>query len=100
MVGPPCSKTEVVNLLESAGFSRANPYYVVQQGKVAALQSCVMRLPLDPAPQASFLQMHRLYGVVRQWLSAQAAWQLPRHRCRCACMPAAHYTMAPAPDAS
>ena len=26
-----CSKAEVVNLLESAGFSRANPYYVVQQ---------------------------------------------------------------------
>lgn len=30
----PHSKTEVQNLLESAGFSRANPYYVVQQGKV------------------------------------------------------------------
>lgn len=29
-----CSKSEVMNLLESAGFSRANPYYVVQQGKV------------------------------------------------------------------
>ncbi len=29
-----CSKTEVSNLLESAGFSRANPYYIVQQGKV------------------------------------------------------------------
>jgi hypothetical protein len=28
------SKSEVMNLLESAGFSRANPYYVVQQGKV------------------------------------------------------------------
>lgn len=23
-----------MNLLESAGFSRSNPYYVVQQGKV------------------------------------------------------------------
>lgn len=30
------SKTEVMNLLESAGFSRSNPYYVVQQGKVAS----------------------------------------------------------------
>ena len=29
-------KSEVINLLESAGFSRANPYYVVQQGKVCA----------------------------------------------------------------
>ena len=28
------TKSEVLNLLESAGFSRANPYYVVQQGKV------------------------------------------------------------------
>ena len=28
------TKSEVMNLLESAGFSRANPYYVVQQGKV------------------------------------------------------------------
>lgn len=31
------SRTEVFNLLESAGFSRSNPYYIVQQGKVAAL---------------------------------------------------------------
>eukprot|EP00955_Chlamydomonas_euryale_P117982 366510-Chlamydomonas_euryale.AAC.27 len=29
-----CSKAEVANLLESAGFSRANPYYIVQQGKI------------------------------------------------------------------
>lgn len=31
------TKTEVTNLLESAGFSRANPYYVVQQGKITKL---------------------------------------------------------------
>ena len=31
------TKTEVVNLLESAGFSRANPYYIVQQGKIRDL---------------------------------------------------------------
>jgi structural maintenance of chromosome 3 (chondroitin sulfate proteoglycan 6) len=30
-------KHDVVNLLESAGFSRSNPYYIVQQGKVNAL---------------------------------------------------------------
>lgn len=35
-----CRKTEVMNLLESAGFSRANPYYVVQQGKVSASPGC------------------------------------------------------------
>jgi structural maintenance of chromosome 3 (chondroitin sulfate proteoglycan 6) len=28
---------DVVSLLEGAGFSRANPYYIVQQGKVNAL---------------------------------------------------------------
>ena len=33
-------KSEVQNLLESAGFSKSNPYYIVQQGKVANL--CVM----------------------------------------------------------
>jgi structural maintenance of chromosome 3 (chondroitin sulfate proteoglycan 6) len=32
-----CSKNEVVSLLESAGFSRSNPYYVVQQGKITAM---------------------------------------------------------------
>jgi chromosome segregation ATPase len=30
-------RTEVVSLLESAGFSRSNPYYVVQQGKITAM---------------------------------------------------------------
>lgn len=33
-------KTEVMNLLESAGFSRSNPYYVVQQGKVQCSCLC------------------------------------------------------------
>eukprot|EP00898_Chlorokybus_atmophyticus_P004172 jgi/Chlat1/4756/Chrsp308S04740 len=31
------TRQEVLNLLESAGFSRSNPYYVVQQGKIASL---------------------------------------------------------------
>ncbi|KAG0461233.1 hypothetical protein HPP92_021530 [Vanilla planifolia] len=35
--GKHVTKTEVMNLLESAGFSRSNPYYVVQQGKIASL---------------------------------------------------------------
>ncbi|KAK3140087.1 hypothetical protein QOZ80_5AG0395600 [Eleusine coracana subsp. coracana] len=35
--GKHVSKTEVMNLLESAGFSRSNPYYVVQQGKISQL---------------------------------------------------------------
>ena len=31
------TKSEVNNLLESAGFSRSNPYYIVPQGRVTAL---------------------------------------------------------------
>ncbi|GBF98156.1 hypothetical protein Rsub_10568 [Raphidocelis subcapitata] len=31
------TKQEVMNLLESAGFSRANPYYIVQQGKIMSM---------------------------------------------------------------
>lgn len=31
------SKQDVMNLLESAGFSRSNPYYIVQQGKINSL---------------------------------------------------------------
>ena len=33
------TKAEVQSLLESAGFSRANPYYVVQQGKITAMST-------------------------------------------------------------
>ncbi|KAJ3270474.1 Structural maintenance of chromosomes protein 3 [Terramyces sp. JEL0728] len=31
------TKSEVLNLLESAGFSRSNPYYIVPQGRITAL---------------------------------------------------------------
>ena len=34
-------KEDIVSLLETAGFSRTNPYYIVQQGKVANL--CTMK---------------------------------------------------------
>lgn len=32
------SKADVMNLLESAGFSKSNPYYIVPQGRVRATQ--------------------------------------------------------------
>jgi hypothetical protein len=32
------SKADVMNLLESAGFSRANPYYIVPQGRVSRMR--------------------------------------------------------------
>lgn len=31
------TRNDVMNLLESAGFSRSNPYYIVKQGKVCHL---------------------------------------------------------------
>ncbi|KDR77452.1 hypothetical protein GALMADRAFT_65818 [Galerina marginata CBS 339.88] len=31
------SKTDVMNLLDSAGFSKSNPYYIVPQGRITAL---------------------------------------------------------------
>ena len=34
-------KEDIISLLETAGFSRTNPYYIVQQGKVANL--CTMK---------------------------------------------------------
>ncbi|KAL3115952.1 hypothetical protein niasHT_007252 [Heterodera trifolii] len=33
----PVTRTEIVNLMESAGFSRSNPYYIVKQGKITEL---------------------------------------------------------------
>jgi len=36
------TKTDIMNLLEAAGFSRSNPYYIVKQGKVL--------LPTPPPP--------------------------------------------------
>lgn len=35
--GRSVTRSDVMNLLESAGFSRSNPYYIVPQGKITAL---------------------------------------------------------------
>lgn len=37
-------KNDVMNLLESAGFSRSNPYYIVKQGKVKNYMSFFNRI--------------------------------------------------------
>ena len=37
------SKADIMSLLESAGFSRANPYYIVPQGRVS-IQPCVLMI--------------------------------------------------------
>ena len=31
------TRSDIMNLLESAGFSRSNPYYIVPQGRITAL---------------------------------------------------------------
>ena len=36
------SKADVMNLLESAGFSKSNPYYIVPQGRVRTLLKSLM----------------------------------------------------------
>ena len=38
------SKAEVMNLLESAGFSKSNPYYIVPQGRVSPISPMASRL--------------------------------------------------------
>lgn len=40
------SKADVMNLLESAGFSKSNPYYIVPQGRV--------RIPTITSPSLFF----------------------------------------------
>lgn len=35
--GKVTTKTEINNIMEASGFSRNNPYYIVQQGKVTEL---------------------------------------------------------------
>ena len=34
------SKTEMFSLLETAGFSCSNPYYIVKQGQINAIACC------------------------------------------------------------
>lgn len=40
-------RTEVMNLLESAGFSNSNPYYIVKQGKVTSLLLIYMNVSYE-----------------------------------------------------
>lgn len=40
------SKADVMNLLESAGFSKSNPYYIVPQGRVRNSIACLITLAL------------------------------------------------------
>ncbi|CAF1148950.1 unnamed protein product, partial [Adineta ricciae] len=44
------NKTDIINMLEGAGFSRSNPYYIVKQGKITQMAT---------APDANRLQLLR-----------------------------------------
>ncbi|CAF3513648.1 unnamed protein product [Rotaria sp. Silwood1] len=44
------NKTDIINMLEGAGFSRSNPYYIVKQGKITQMAI---------APDANRLQLLR-----------------------------------------
>lgn len=46
-------KSEVINLLETAGFSRSNPYYIVKQGRINQIAM---------APDAQRLQLLKEVG--------------------------------------
>jgi hypothetical protein len=60
------TKAEVMNLLESAGFSRSNPYYIVPQGRVS-LGSYLPALPVSGKLIA--LPVHRIHLDHRDYQS-------------------------------
>ena len=47
------TKSEVIQILESAGFSRSNPYYIVPQGRVTALTNMKDRARLEMLKEIS-----------------------------------------------
>lgn len=54
------NKADVMNLLESAGFSKSNPYYIVPQGRVSPTFNCnhsIVKLDSEVCP---FLQITAL----------------------------------------
>lgn len=52
------NKADVMNLLESAGFSKSNPYYIVPQGRVSVLLP-----PSLPSPSSSLRTLLELVTV-------------------------------------
>lgn len=64
--GKAVKKGDISAILEAAGFSRSNPYYVVPQGKVAQLadmdDACVARLASGPVVRDLLLPANRELG--------------------------------------
>lgn len=64
--GKPVSRGDVENLLQSAGFSRANPYYIVPQGRVTALCNATDQQRLNLLKEVAGTKVyeeHRLESV-------------------------------------
>ncbi len=61
----------MMNLLESAGFSRANPYYVVQQGKVAYPALCLTLMRVHALNSCSCLLLLRFH---HRWQTRQCIY--------------------------
>jgi len=51
--GKHATKTEVFNFLESCGFTKSNPYYIVQQGKISELTLMTDRQRLELIKEVS-----------------------------------------------
>jgi len=51
--GKHATRAEIFNLLESCGFTKSNPYYIVQQGKVSELTLMTDRARLDLIKEVS-----------------------------------------------
>jgi structural maintenance of chromosome 3 (chondroitin sulfate proteoglycan 6) len=47
-------KGEIMSLLESAGFSKSNPYYIVPQGRVSFIFMIILNIFLSAKIQSSF----------------------------------------------
>ena len=60
---------QVMNLLESAGFSRANPYYIVKQGKINQMATAPdsQRLKLLREVHRTTVVFNTLLGVLCRW---------------------------------
>ena len=64
------NKAEVMNLLESAGFSRANPYYVVQQGKVSSRGRCTSSAVRCILPQTGTARSYSALHTLTDWFES------------------------------
>ncbi len=60
------SKADVMNLLESAGFSKSNPYYIVPQGRVSEIY-----LPWLHFLESSRLLPSQMRKTMNVWLSSR-----------------------------